>query len=81
MKASIIKSELSKAIKYSGKCYSACGRIASEFQPYFDDEIIVFEQPGEGFVIEFEANDGLAPHNIPVMKALAAIKSDPNYYR
>lgn len=81
MKISLIKKELSKAIKYARKSHNACGVIASELQPFFDYEIAVFEQPGDGFVIEYEANDGLAPHNIPVLKAVEALKKDPDAYR
>lgn len=81
MKTSLIKKELSKAIKYSGKSHNACGVIASELQPFFDYEITVFEQSGDGFVVEYEANDGLAPHNIPVLQVVEDLKKDPNTYR
>ena len=81
MKTSLIKKELSKAIMYAGKSCIACGVIASELQPYFDYKITVFEQSGDGFVVAWEANDGHAPQNIPVLHVLEDLKKDPDAYR
>ena len=75
-----IKGKLKKAHTGLGILNSACGSIAEELQPFFGHEISVEFQPSDGFVVIWEANDGCAPHNVPVMDAVEKIKNNPNTF-
>jgi hypothetical protein len=68
---------LKDAEKARSKMESACGQIASNLQPFFDEEISVDFQPGDGFVVIWEnESKHFAPHNIPVEDVVNKIKKD-----
>ena len=69
--------------KAENKLDSAVGALAKELQPYFKDEISVFYQPSDGFVV-LVLNDTPtyeeAPPNLPIDEVFKTINKDPKFY-
>lgn len=82
MKTKYIQNQLDKARKHLGISNLACKAITSELQSFFEYEISVMHQMGDGFVVCWDCNDSqIAPYNIPVEDVLENIKRDSNAYR
>ena len=81
------KNEFKKALKRGVTAESnisnACADMAIFFEPYFDCEIAVLHQMGDGFVILYnmDRHDNQANLNEPVINAFENIKEDEDYYR
>jgi len=75
--------ELAKAENAESKMSIACGSLACMFESYFDGEIDVLHQMGDGFVILYNM-EGSGLHdnlNEPVKNAFENIKKDKDYYK
>lgn len=81
MDIKLINKQLKLAIKSESVMHSACGAIASNLQPYFDCDISVFNQRGEGFVVLWDAEDGNVPNNDRVEDVVERIAKSPDHYR
>jgi len=79
------KSEFNKHLRLAtnaeSKMHSACGSLAEMFQPFFNEEISVFNQPDDGFVIMYDQDNSDAPINEPINQAFENIKVDKDYYK
>ena len=80
-------SKLKAAKKAEQRLNSACESLAALFEPYFNDEISVFWQQSDGFVIlhnvGFSYNEDIFnPHsqNTSVIEAFENINKKPDYY-
>lgn len=64
---SVIKRKLNQAESHRVKMEECCKAIADQLQKYFECEIHITYQDGDGFVVYGEGvNDFDAPFNIPV---------------
>ena len=81
------RNELNKALKRGvnakSKLSKACSDMATFFEPYFDCEIEVLHQMGDGFVILYniDRHDNQANLNEPVISAFENIRKNKDYYR
>ena len=79
--------DLQKALKKGKKAErelkSACEDMATIFEPYFDCEIDVLHQLGDGFVILYntDINGNNSNLNDPVIDAFENLKININHYR
>ena len=72
----------SKLKKAESSLNGACANLANLFQPYFDIEIHVLYQSGDGFVILYETgNVQQAPVNEAVNEVFNNIKRNKDYYK
>lgn len=69
-----------KANKASLQLKGCESELEAFFQPYFNEEIFVLYQEGDGFCIAYDVPDK-APKNEPVTFALKNIDSNENYYK
>ncbi len=81
MKKSEFNRQLRIAINAESKMHNACGALAEIFQPFFNEEISVFNRPDDGFVIMYDQDNSEAPVNEPVNQAFENIRADENYYK
>lgn len=70
-----------KANKALGELNNYCGSLSMMFQPYFNEEISVMYQMGDGFVVVYETDCFSAPKNDPIEEVFNNIKSDKNFYK
>ena len=81
------KRKLESALKRAGtaesKLKSACADIAEIFQHYFDCDIDVIHQMGDGFVVLYntDTNGNNSNLNDPVNEVFENLKLDINHYR
>ena len=75
MKRSEFTKALAKGINAESKMKSACDDMIGFFKPYFDCEIDVLHQMGDGFVIHYnmDTNDNYSNLNEPVDDAFNKI--------
>ena len=74
---------LKKAHKYESKLKSACSDLEILFKPFFREEIEVFYQPSDGFVILHDIDCSVstgANKNTGVKEAIKNISKDANFY-
>lgn len=73
--------EIQKFLKIAhtakGQMDSACGNISRILQPFFNAEISVDFQPGDGFVVIWEDGCFSAPNNKTVEDVILQINDDP----
>lgn len=81
MKAWLINRKLASAHKALEAMQNHCEIIAKELQPYFEEEISVFWQPSDGFVVIQETEECNAPSNYSVNQVIEELKNDKNAYR
>ena len=78
-----LESALKRARIAESKLKSACDDIAEIFQHYFDCDIDVIHQVGDGFVVLYntDTNGNDSNLNDPVDNVFENLKIDPNHYR
>lgn len=81
MDKKLINKQLKLAVKAENAMHNACGGIASDLQPYFDYDISVFHQEGDGFVVMWDEDDNNAPISETVENVVETIEKDPDHYR
>ena len=65
-----------KAVKANLHVDSQCGVMASELQEFFNEEIAVLYQSGDGFVVLHDGHQ-----NTPVYDVITAVRKDKNTYQ
>lgn len=81
MDKKLINRQLKLASKGESLMSNACGEIAIELQSYFDFDISVFFDEGDGFVVLWDAEDGNVPINEAVEEVVKWIEKDPDHYK
>ena len=69
-----------RAVRAESEQCMQCEIMATELQEFFDEEITVFYQESDGFVVlyEIQSNQNL---NMHVDDVVAAVKKDANAFR
>lgn len=82
MNEKLIKNALKKALHHYTKTQSFCDIISEELQPFFNEDISVLYQMGDGFVVLHEPKRTYeGPLNTSVMSVVEFIKEDPNRFK
>ena len=78
-----LEKALKKATKAESELKSACDDIATIFEPYFDCEIDILHQMGDGFVVLYntDTNGNNSNLNDPLKDVFENLKIDINHYR
>lgn len=78
-----LESALKKANTAESRLKGACDEMVEIFQPYFDCEIDVLHQMGDGFVVLYntDTNGNSSNLNDPVKDVFENLKIDINHYR
>lgn len=77
-----IKELHKKAHKLESQLKSVCDSIAKEFQPFFPDDIDVFYQPSDGFVIlhNIDSQTNYSNRNTSINEVIENIIKNKDYY-